>query len=41
MILGITLNELFEGDKITGEEMIIKSGRRILSLMMTLEQKNS
>lgn len=38
MILDITLNELFEGEKLTSEEIIMKSEKKILSLMMTLEQ---
>ncbi len=38
MILDITLNELFEGEKLTGEDIIMKSEKKILSLMMTLEQ---
>lgn len=38
MILGITLNELFEGEKLTSEEIVVKSEKKILSLMMTLEQ---
>ncbi len=38
MILGITLNELFEGEKLTSEEIVMKSEKKILSLMMTLEQ---
>ncbi len=37
-ILGITLNELFEGEKLTSGEIIMKSEKKILSLMMTLEQ---
>ncbi len=38
MILDITLNELFEGEKLTSEEIIMKSEKKILSLMMTLKQ---
>ncbi len=38
MILGITLNELFEGEKLTCEEIVMESEKKILSLMMTLEQ---
>ncbi len=37
-ILDITLNELFEGKKLTNEEIINKSENNILSLMMTLKQ---
>ena len=37
-ILNITLNELFEGKKLTNEEIISKSEKNIISLMMTLKQ---
>ncbi len=37
-ILNITLNELFEGKKLTNEEIISKSEKNIISLMMTLNQ---
>ena len=37
-ILDITLNELFEGKKLTNEEIINKSEDNALSLMMTLKQ---
>lgn len=37
-ILDITLNELFEGEKLTTEEIINKSENNVLSLMMTLKQ---
>lgn len=36
--LDITLNELFEGKKLTNEEIISKSEKNIMSLMMTLKQ---
>ncbi len=38
MILGVTLNELFEGEKLTSEEIVMESEKKILSLMMTLRQ---
>lgn len=37
-ILNITLNELFEGKNLTNEEIISKSEKDIMSLMMTLKQ---
>ena len=37
-ILDITLNELFEGKKLTNKEIISKSEKNIMSLMMTLKQ---
>lgn len=37
-ILDITLNELFEGKKLTNNEMFDKAENNIISLMMTLKQ---
>lgn len=37
-ILDITLNELFAGEKLINDELIIKSEKNIMSLMMTLKQ---
>jgi len=36
--LDFTLNELFAGEKLTNEEMVRKSEKNIMSLMMTLKQ---
>ena len=37
-VLDFTLNELFAGEKLTNEEMVRKSEKNIMSLMMTLKQ---
>ena len=37
-VLDLTLNELFAGEKLTNEEMVRKSEKNIMSLMMTLKQ---
>lgn len=37
-VLDFTLNELFAGEKLTNEEMVRKSEKHIMSLMMTLKQ---
>lgn len=37
-ISDITLNELFAGEKLINDEIIIKSEKNIMSLMMTLKQ---